>query len=248
VIGLFFAHLIASAINLVAGIVGIRAGRRDIHGRLLLALALLGAALTPQAMQRLDVIHLTSAAFISLGTLPLSLLALTSRNCAASPKLTSVLLASFGILATIEFLAPELTAYAKHEFKAAIFSHKDEQLFVQHNDGVFPCYKPATAIMAGRLLDRIEKLSASGQSLFVGPADLRRTNCTDTFLYYMLPKLRPATYFLEMNPFSANRPGSRLAEDVEDADWLVRVRFLERAKSLPRVSIRCAKSNGERAL
>ena len=31
---------------------------------------------------------------------------------------------------------------------------------------------------------------------------------------------RPPT-FLEMNPFSANRPGSRLAEDVKDADWLV---------------------------
>jgi hypothetical protein len=75
--------------------------------------------------------------------------------------------------------------------------------------------------MASRLLDRIEKLSAPGESLFIGPGDLRRTNCTDTFLYYMLPQLRPATYFLEMNPFSANRPGSRLAEDVKDADWLV---------------------------
>lgn len=221
VIGLFFAHLIASATNLVAGIVGIRARRRDVHGRLLLALALLGVALTPQAMQRLDVIHLTSAAFISLGLLPLSLLVLASRDCAASPNLKRVLFASFGILATIEFLAPELTAYFKHEFKGAIFSEKDEQLFVQHKGRVFPFYKRTTTIMASRLLDRIEKLSAPGESLFIGPGDLRRTNCTDTFLYYMLPQLRPATYFLEMNPFSANRPGSRLAEDVKDADWLV---------------------------
>jgi hypothetical protein len=132
-----------------------------------------------------------------------------------------VLLASFGILATIEFLAPELTAYFKHEFKAAIFSQKDEQLFVQHKGRVFPFYKRTTTIMASRLLDRIEELSAPGESLFIGPGDLRRTNCNDTFLYYMLPQLRPATYFLEMNPFSANRPGSRLAEDVKDADWLV---------------------------
>jgi len=221
VIGLFFAHVIASAINLVASILGIRAGRRDVHGRLLLALALLGAALTPQAMQRLDVIHLTCAAFISLGLLPLSLLVLASRDCAASANLKSVLLTSFGILATIEFLSPELTAYTRHEFQAAIFSEKEEQFFVQHKGRVFPFYKKATTIMAGRLLDRIEKLSAPGESLFIGPADLRRTNCTDTFLYYMLPQLRPATYFLEMNPFSANRPGSRLAEDVKDADWLV---------------------------
>ena len=112
-------------------------------------------------MQRLDVIHLTCAAFISLGMLPLSLLVLASRDCAASSNLKSVLLASFGILATIEFLAPELTAYTKHEFRSAIFSQKDEQLFVQHNGRVFPCYKREIAIMTGRLLDRIGKLSAS---------------------------------------------------------------------------------------
>ena len=37
----------------------------------------------------------------------------------------------------------------------------------------------------------------------------------------MLPQLRPASYFLEMNPGSANAPGSRLARDVASADWLV---------------------------
>ena len=36
-----------------------------------------------------------------------------------------------------------------------------------------------------------------------------------------MPQLSPATYFLEMNPLSANRPNSRLAADVERADWLV---------------------------
>jgi hypothetical protein len=132
-----------------------------------------------------------------------------------------VLLASFGILATIEFLAPEPSVYFKREFKATIFSQKTEQFFIQHKGRVFPFYNRTTTIMAGRLLDRIEKLSAPGESLFIGPADLRRTNYNDTFLYYMLPQLRPATYFLEMNPFSANRPGSPLATNVKDADWLV---------------------------
>ena len=52
-------------------------------------------------------------------------------------------------------------------------------------------------------------------------SDLRRTNYNDTFLYYLLPRLTPATYFLEMNPLSANRPGSRLGADVLSADWLI---------------------------
>jgi hypothetical protein len=71
------------------------------------------------------------------------------------------------------------------------------------------------------MIDRLEELSSPGQRLFVGPRDLRRTNYGDTFLYHLTPQLRPATYFLEMNPFSANRPGSRLAKDIKTADWLI---------------------------
>ena len=36
-----------------------------------------------------------------------------------------------------------------------------------------------------------------------------------------MPELHPSSYFLEMNPGSANRPNSRLATDVASADWLI---------------------------
>ena len=62
---------------------------------------------------------------------------------------------------------------------------------------------------------------ATGERLFVGPHDLRHTFGSDIYLYHLLPQLTPATYFLEMNPRSATRPGSRLAGDVASADWLV---------------------------
>lgn len=75
--------------------------------------------------------------------------------------------------------------------------------------------------MVARMLAKLETVSSPGQRLFVGPGDLRRTNYVDTYLYYMMPELTPATYFLEMNPLSANRPRSRLAADVASADWLV---------------------------
>ena len=79
----------------------------------------------------------------------------------------------------------------------------------------------SAARVTGGLLDRITSLASPGQRLFVGPADLRRTNYNDTFIYYLLPQLIPATYFLEMNPLSANRPESRLGADVLSADWLI---------------------------
>ena len=71
------------------------------------------------------------------------------------------------------------------------------------------------------VLELLKRESAPGERLFVGGGDLRRAYATDTFLYHMAPWLTPATYFMEMNPFSANRSGSRLAMDVASADWLV---------------------------
>jgi hypothetical protein len=76
-------------------------------------------------------------------------------------------------------------------------------------------------MMAEQMLEKLDLLSKSGERLFVGPADLRRTNYSDTFIYHLMPKLRPASHFLEMNPFSANAPGSRLSSDLRQADWLV---------------------------
>ena len=37
----------------------------------------------------------------------------------------------------------------------------------------------------------------------------------------MFPELTPATYFIEMDPGLANAPGSRLADDLLSADWVI---------------------------
>ena len=55
----------------------------------------------------------------------------------------------------------------------------------------------------------------------MGPADLSRTNYGDTFLYFLLPDLVPASRHLEMNPGLANRHGGGLAASLASADLLV---------------------------
>src|SRR5438445_336151 len=80
---------------------------------------------------------------------------------------------------------------------------------------------PYAAEDADKLLTELERASIPGQRLFVGPGDLRLTNYCDTYIYYLEPQLRPATYFLEMNPGSANAPHSRLASDIAGADWVI---------------------------
>jgi hypothetical protein len=74
---------------------------------------------------------------------------------------------------------------------------------------------------AGAVVARAGRLARTGDSLFVGPQDLRRTNYGPTYMYFLLPQLRPASYYMEMNPLTANREGSGLAGELRRADWLI---------------------------
>jgi hypothetical protein len=217
---LFVVHLIASAVNVVAGTVAVRSQPRDGRARLLLGVALLGLGLTHQAASRLDSLHLLFVAFISLGILPLSLMVLGSRIRNSVPRTTEALLATITVVAMLQAIAPELTLMTRDAFASGLH-FEAESTFVRRDGRSFPFKRQEAAATVARMLSKLDALSRPGQRLFVGPADLRRTNYNDTFLYHLMPKLTPATYFLEMNPRSANRPGSRLAADVQSADWLV---------------------------
>jgi hypothetical protein len=224
---LFIMHLLAAGLNIIAGVMGVHVQPADLRRRLLLSLALLAATITAQAAQRLDLFHLTCAAFLAIGILPLSLLALA--NCGGEWRLplAHVWLATIIVCASVEAVAPEVAGLVKEESLAAVIPSEDDVHFVQHAGRSFPCPTRREAVVVTRMLDWLEQESASGQRLFVGPSDLRRTSYCDTFIYHLMPTLRPNGYFLEMNPLSANRPGSRLADDISSSDWLVLDRAID---------------------
>jgi hypothetical protein len=81
------------------------------------------------------------------------------------------------------------------------------------------------------LLQFLDRHSRPGDSLLVllDPPSVAFAN--DAFLYHLLlPKLRPGTYHLELNPGSANRPGSRLAREIREGDWVVVNRHWSRVR------------------
>lgn len=217
---LFFLHLLAVVLNIAAAITLLRAKTRDNRGRLLLAIALLGLGLTHQAAQRLDLTHLLFVAFVSFGILPVSLAVLAARWQKITPNYMTTLGACVLVIAVIEGVAPELTIVVRSAFEAG-FNRSAPSSCLEINGRPFLLRNEQNVRCVLRVLYRLDTLSKSGERFFVGPADLRRTNYCDTYLYYMMPKLIPATYFLEMNPLAANRPGSRLAADVASADWLI---------------------------
>ena len=71
------------------------------------------------------------------------------------------------------------------------------------------------------MLPRVEEISEPGERLFVGPGDLRKTPYSEAFLYHLLPQLRPATRYIEMDPGVANADDSGLAEELASADVVI---------------------------
>lgn len=207
--------------NIVAGALAIRLDRRNVSARLLLSLALLGLGLIPQATQRFDSGHLVSAALLAITVLPVSIFVLRSQFREASARASDALLACALVLLLLLAVAPEATAIVRGKLVSSFDGTARRAIFVEHRGRSFPVPSPQSALSLVQILDALEQAAAPGDRLFVGPADMRRTNYNDTFIYHLLPQLEPATYFLEMNPLSANRPNSRLAADVATANWLV---------------------------
>lgn len=218
---LFLLHLVTVAANIFAGFIAVRENRRDLAARLLLGLALLGLGVTHQAAQRLDLIHVLYTVFVSLSILPLSIFVIQSHFRITGRRWADALFANATALVLVGAVVPELAVNAREQIITSLTGENTKTVFVAQSGRYFPMSSPETALALGKIFDRLDALARPGERLFVGPADLRRTNYNDTFIYYMMPQLQPATYFLEMNPQSANRPGSRLAKDIASADWLV---------------------------
>jgi hypothetical protein len=233
---IFFVHVLATLLNVGVGLALWLRRPRGLGDLTLLCVSLFVAGITHQAWQRLDWYHVLFAAFLSIGLLPISLMVIGS-NClkrlsnaqrgAGTAILTAVM---------VSVLIPEIPAITRETVAKAIQTELPPTFRVEKKGRWFPVGTLGTALRIQRLIDRLEELSSPGQRLFVGPRDLRRTNYCDTFLYHLTPQLRPATYFLEMNPFSANRPGSRLAKDIESADWLILSRLWDTAETFNRAS------------
>ncbi len=221
VIYLLVFHVIATAANLVAGFLALGKDKSLWSNRLFAAAAIFSLGTTHQALQRMDSGHVTLCCFLSLALLPVALAIIADRWSSSPPSRSrSLLFVAVTFLVALG-LAPEIVPVVRHAIGLGGRSRKDDMVFLEHKGRRFPVDSISVAHETGALLEKITGLASPGQRLFVGPADLRRTNYNDTFIYHLLPQLTPATYFLEMNPLSANRPESRLGADLATADWLI---------------------------
>lgn len=92
---------------------------------------------------------------------------------------------------------------------------------VERNGRRFYLGDYAASLDAQMAVDDLGRLAAPGQTLIVGPSDLRLTWYSDVFFYHLLPELDPGTYYIEMDPGLANAPDSMLADEMAGTDWVL---------------------------
>jgi hypothetical protein len=220
----FFAMLIVTAL-LLAFAVWQR--RHIVDGRTtaLLLVALVSLGILPQALQRPDSTHLTWVTCISWPFLIVAVAEVVRRLWPRVTPRTGLAVGGAFALAVTFVLTSLFTFryYVWHTRVGMGYVHgayevrrDDREFFFGHN---------RAALASQLVIDDLARLAEPGERLFVGPHILSRTFYSDVVFYWMFPELEPATYFIEMDPGLADEPGSRLADDLRTADWVILTSF-----------------------
>ena len=185
------------------------------------AAGLLGLGMLPQAFQRPDSTHLAWGSAVTFAVLPLVVYEWTAIVRPAWKPVRKETVVAVLVAATLFVVCPFYT-YRTYLLSTRISLGNKQGGFEVSRDGrrfYWGNHDVATASQAA--VDDLAAQMTPGQRLLVGPADLSRTIYTDSIYYYYFPELIPATYYIEMDPGLADKQGSRLASDVESADWLI---------------------------
>jgi hypothetical protein len=211
---LWLVLLLVATVFLV--VAGIRANRRgEVR---LLVMAAFAAGLLPQALQRADSTHLAWVSCITFAFVPAALAdVLAGRSARGARAWTAALLVPVVLLAAVPFF----TYRSYGESVAQTFGMRRRTYEMRNGDRVFRYGRQDAAEDVNDLVHVVEDATEPGDSVFVGPVDLRKTPYSEAYLYYLLPDLVPATRYIEMDPGMANAPDSGLAEELAKADVAV---------------------------
>lgn len=218
-LSLLCLHFAGAGLAAGFGWLALRADPRDARGRTLFALGLCALGCSHQGLQRFDQIHLFFTCFLSIGLLPLAFL--TALELRGRPAPHHPLAATAAALLLVTIASPPMIGCLRQAIgfrTGAVTAIAPAAIW---NARTFPLRSTREVERLTRCLDAVQRSATPGERLFVGPRALRHPHYNDTFLYHLLPHLTPATYFLEMNPGSVDRPGSQLATDIASADWLI---------------------------
>ncbi|MBQ91392.1 MAG: hypothetical protein CL441_08305 [Acidimicrobiaceae bacterium] len=190
------------------------------HRRRFTTLALVGVAIVPMVLQRPSPNHLKFVGCYVFAVATIAVAVALGRRLPLARRHLAAPLALVAVVGLLFAVAPHhLGRFTVDAFgaRAATWSTPS----VTHAGRTLPVGDADFAADLEDVLAAVDEHTDPGDTVFVGPLDLTRTNYSETFLYFLLPDLVPASRHLEMNPGLANRDGGPLADELHDADLLV---------------------------
>lgn len=210
--------VLGTILVVVMGVVCLRRGDRR-----LLAIAAFSAGILPQALQRPDSTHLAWVSCVTFAVVPAALVELRRQWSGRIPR--STVARSLGALAVplavTLILVPDFTWRAYADSVRQTFGERRTAEAMRHDGRKFLYGRPDAVDAVNAMLPRVDEVSEPGDLLFVGSGDLRKTPYSEAFLYHLLPDLRPATRYIEMDPGVANAEDSGMAAEVAAADVVI---------------------------
>jgi hypothetical protein len=217
----FFCLIATVAFLLYVAWIATRAQPSSRRARTLLVVALFSVGLMPQAVQRVDSAHFAWVGCVPIAFLPVALTEAVRRMAPRVSYARAALASGAVVVAIVLFVIPEFTARRYADYVAQTFDVHRTAHRIEHDGRVFYYGKKDRADAANAVIAAAARASRPGDRLVVGTGDLRKTPYSDAYLYYMLPELRPGTYYIEMDPGVANATDSRLADEIAKADTVI---------------------------
>ncbi len=181
-------------------------------------MAAIAVALVPMALQRPSPNHLKFVGTFTVAVAVVAIAVPLSRRARslAAPIALALVLGGLAVVAPHHIGRFTFEAFTDRPFDSSSTT-------VVHDGRTLPIGRGAAAVAdeIHSVVSVVDYLTRPGDRLFVGPVDLTRTNYGDTFFYFLLPDLVPASRHLEMNPGLANRFGGNLPVELASADVLV---------------------------
>ena len=188
----------------------------------LVAGAVFGFGIVPQALQRPDSAHLAWVAMVSWPLLTVLLVDPVRRLVPPLRSSWAGAVAATAIVGTVMIVICPFYTYRMYALHTRVSIGQIPVPFeIERGDHRFWVGDPAVARAVNDLIPDLEAVMEDGDTLIVGPGDLSRTVYADTYIYWLFPELEPGTRFIEMDPGLADQAGSGLAEDIAAADIVV---------------------------
>ena len=208
-LGRLLAAGVVTSIGYVAlGLILWRRGAHDVNSRLITSVGLFCCGLVPWALFRADGLHVGPFAVVPLSLLPAVMLLLVVRSERVGARVRAAAPVAVAIVALLPLV---------DDVDSKLGPARDLRGIRTAYRGFYDDDSRAAAVV----VERVAMLARPGDSLFVGSKDLRRADYGPTYMYFLLRDLEPASYYMEMNPGTANREGSGLADELRRADWLI---------------------------